>query len=104
MIDINELGTVYKVMEKSTGEIRDLQIIFLENFLELIGTYDPNHFPHFDEYMQDCCNAMQGFVPDIQNITWYARKEDDMDFLEAIYMACAEDNKLIIIETLPEDD
>lgn len=103
MVDITELGTTYTVIDKDSGNQRQLQIIFLETFLDEIGLFDENHFPHYNEYLEESLSVIKGCVKDIHDISWYARTEKDVDFMEAIRYGCADGNDLVIIETLPED-
>lgn len=103
MIDLNDIGKVYKVLQSSSGKKSEMQVILYEQILEALGTYDPNHFPNFKEYMEECTSVMEGFVSSPHQITWYARKKEDIEMTEAISLAIREGNKRVVIETLPED-
>jgi hypothetical protein len=103
MIDLNEIGKVYKIIQADSGKKSEMQIIMYDQILEILGEYDTNHFPDFSEYMSECVLAMQGFVSSPYNVTWYARKQEDIDLQEAVTQAINEGNKKIVIEILPPD-
>lgn len=103
MIDLNELGRVYTIVDPNSGNSKKIQIILLETFLDLVGTYDEKEYEYFEEYLCETLGYItDGFVPTIAHVSWYARREGELNLVEAVKQAHIEGNALVIVETLPE--
>ena len=82
------------------GQVANCEALAARESLDVVGRYDHNHFPEFGEYMNDVVDTLDGFLETPYDITWYARKKDESDIVEAMKQAVREGNDTIIIEYL----
>lgn len=102
MINIKNFGITYTVVDREKN-FTDMQIIFLDAFLDEVGTIEYEDMKNYRPYLENVFERLEGFYPSLYDVTWYSRSEEESDIVEAVKEAMREGNNAVIIEYIPKD-
>jgi len=105
IIDINDLGTEYAVYNNNGDNVTTIKLIWNNDILgSALGEYNESFYDGYDDYMNSSISMLRGFVEDIYSVSWYVSTEEDFDLHEAIELAIAEGNNIVVLETVYESE
>lgn len=101
-IDLRELGTKYTVLNRQTNATSHVRVIDYADLKQIIGEYVGADYKNLRQHIELMLKGFQGFIRSPYEITWYAARKENFELAEAIMQADAENNKIVIVEILPE--
>lgn len=100
-IDLRELGTKYTVLNRQTNETSHIRVIDYADLREAIGELVSFDYKNISQHLEVLIRGFHGFINSPYEVTWYAASQDKFELAEAIIQADAENNKIVIVEILP---
>lgn len=101
-IDLRELGTKYTVLNRQTNETSHVRVIDYADLKAVIGEFVSTDYRHLSKHIEVLLRGFHGFINSPYEVTWYAARKDKFELAEAIIQADAENNKIVIVEILPD--
>lgn len=106
MIDLNDLGTEYNVIDEEGSLVRVLKIINHKDILaSALGEYNEEFYKNdYTDYIMSSINRLSGFPKDPYSIYWHTCLEDEFELLVIIDKCLEEGYEYVILELLDDDD
>jgi hypothetical protein len=101
-INLTELGTKYTVLNRQTNETSQIRVIDYADLKSVIGEFVGQDYKHLGKHIEVILRGFHGFIHSPYEVTWYAATRDKFELSEAIVQADAENNKVVIVEILPD--
>ena len=101
-IDLRELGTSFTVLNRQTNETKHIRVIDYADLKAVVGEYVGVDYKNLRQHIELIIRGFHGFIRSPYDVTWYAARKDTFELAEAIVQADAENNKIVIVEVLPE--
>lgn len=103
-INLEELGTSFTVFNRQTNETTHIRVIEYADLKTAIGEYIGSDYKNIKVHIEAILRRCVGFVKSPYDVTWYAARKDEFELAEAIMQADAEQNKIVVVEVLPEPE
>lgn len=100
-IDLSKLGVCYTVLTKSSAEMSKVRVIDCEELYCLTDEVAPLRKGAAGR-AKKAIAKVTGFYKSPYQITWYTTTEENYSVQEAVAMAKAEGNEVVVVEIVPD--
>lgn len=99
-MDLNKLSVRYTILDYESGEIKEISVMDSDDLYAITGMFSGQE--HCADRVSGRFADIAPVVPTPQDVTWYAAAEDEFCIEQALTLARAQGNSLIVVEILPD--